>query len=67
MCIKPVFFSLYCIENMNELSVAVELLQNAANSALDIGEDKRAEVLAALAKVDELLELLANVGEGKGL
>ncbi|KAL7426469.1 hypothetical protein ACHAXM_000467 [Skeletonema potamos] len=54
-------------ENMNELSVAVELLQNAANSALDIGEDKRAEVLAALAKVDELLELLANVGEGKGL
>jgi hypothetical protein len=52
---------------MNELSVAVELLQNAANSALDIGEDKRAEVLAALAKVDELLELLANVGEGKGL
>jgi len=52
---------------MDELSAAVELLQVAANSAVDIEEVKRAEVQAALAKVAELLKLLASVGEGKEL
>ena len=69
MFIKPIYFSLYCncIENMTKLSAAVELLQDAANSALDIGEDERAQVQAGLAKVAQLLELLASVVEGKGL
>lgn len=49
---------------MAKLNAAVELLQDAANSAVDIGEDERAQVQAGLAKVAQLLELLASVGEG---
>jgi len=54
-------------ENMTKLSAAVELLQDAANNTVDIGEDERAQVQAYLAKVAQLLELLASVVEGKGV
>jgi hypothetical protein len=67
MCIKPIYSSLYCIENMTKLSAAVELLEDAANTTVDIGDDERAQVQAYLAKVAQLLELLASVVEGKGV
>ena len=59
--LSTVFF----VANIAKVSDAINLLSEAANSA-GLEADELNQVQASLNTVKQLLELLANVGEGSG-
>ena len=61
----PLLSLLYFVANIAKVNSAVDLLSEAANSA-DLETNDLNKVQASLQTVKQLLELLANVGEGSG-